>query len=371
MQYTGYYPDILQTLRQQILSNRYRPGERLPRRQDLMQELEVSNGALQRVFTQLREEGFLVSCGRNGTRVASHPPHLTRFGVVFPESTPEGPPRSKLQHQLLDAVRNLEPADDCRWVTYAEDPALRADADYAALEADLAEGRLAALVICTMGKQLAERFPAPAHSVPFFAIGGGPAAGLTSAIGFDMPRFLELAFMRFREQGIDKVALLSMPDLVERCYGSQGAFQEFLARAALTCPPKWQQQAAFQSTRVLRNLMALLFDPGAAERPGGLIITDENFLEDAWHGLLAAGVSVPEDLQIICDWNFPAAPMQRPSLPITLLGFDLRQALQRCVALTRRLQRGESDFERYHRIQPVFEDAVVRPVVGAGPTPWQ
>src|SRR3954467_7543296 len=80
---------ILSTLRGRMLAGELRPGDRLPTRADLERSFGASRATIQQVFDRLAEDGFVTADGRNGTTVASHPPHLHRIALVAPWTTPE------------------------------------------------------------------------------------------------------------------------------------------------------------------------------------------------------------------------------------------------------------------------------------------
>ena len=75
---------IVSRLKGKILSNRMRPGDRLPTRHELTREFGVSVVTLQQAMDDLRDDGFIVTRGRLGSFVAGSPPHLCRYALVFP-----------------------------------------------------------------------------------------------------------------------------------------------------------------------------------------------------------------------------------------------------------------------------------------------
>ena len=75
---------ILEHIRNLIVSGELRPGEQVPVRISIEQQFQASSVTVQRVFDRLSKEGFVSIRGPEGTFVASHPPHLNRYAVVFP-----------------------------------------------------------------------------------------------------------------------------------------------------------------------------------------------------------------------------------------------------------------------------------------------
>ena len=70
------------------------------------------------------------------------------------------------------------------------------------------------------------------------------------------------------------------------------------------------------------------------------MIVDDNLVEHALAGLIAARVQVPDDVAVVGHCNFPYPP---PSvMPITRLGFHMGQGLRACLDLLDRQRRGEA-----------------------------
>src|SRR6185295_6183072 len=84
----------------------------------------------------------------------------------------------------------------------------------------------------------------------------------------------------------------------------------------------------------------LLMHRNDTKCPDGLVIWDDNLVEHALIGLIAAGVRVPDDVAVVAHCNFPWPP---PSvLPVTRLGYSIRQALRTCLDVLDRQRRGET-----------------------------
>jgi DNA-binding LacI/PurR family transcriptional regulator len=91
------------------------------------------------------------------------------------------------------------------------------------------------------------------------------------------------------------------------------------------------------------------------DRPDGLIVADDNMVEHATAGLVAAGAKVGEELDVVAHCNFPwAGPTV---LPLKRLGYDARTVLQTCIELIDRQRRGES-VPAVTRIEAKFEEEV-------------
>jgi hypothetical protein len=72
-----------------------------------------------------------------------------------------------------------------------------------------------------------------------------------------------------------------------------------------------------------------------------LFVVDDNLVESATAGLIAADVKVPSDLHVVAHCNFP---WPSPSvLPVKRLGYDIRECLQACIDAIDRQCNGDRD----------------------------
>ena len=79
----GYRP-IAAALKRQIIKGRLAPGQQLPGHQDLRSRFGTTKVTVQRALDLLQAEGFLTAERFRGTFVSPHPPHLSRYALVFP-----------------------------------------------------------------------------------------------------------------------------------------------------------------------------------------------------------------------------------------------------------------------------------------------
>ena len=82
-----------------------------------------------------------------------------------------------------------------------------------------------------------------------------------------------------------------------------------------------------------RYLARVLFRDGAADRPDGLIISDDNLVEQVTLGVADAGLRVPHELDIVAHCNFPWPPPS--ALPVIRLGYDAGKLLDAALELLR------------------------------------
>ena len=77
---------IAAALCQRIIAGEWQPGDRIPTVAELGPLFNVGNPTMHQALKTLKVAGFLEPRGNRGTFVVPHPPHLSRYGLVFPAS---------------------------------------------------------------------------------------------------------------------------------------------------------------------------------------------------------------------------------------------------------------------------------------------
>jgi DNA-binding LacI/PurR family transcriptional regulator len=101
--------------------------------------------------------------------------------------------------------------------------------------------------------------------------------------------------------------------------------------------PRWTQFVGLRRPEGAARAVDLLMHD--RERPDALLVEDDNFVEQAAAGLVAAGVKVPDDVAVVGHANFPVAPSKL--LPMRLLGYDANLFMRTAVDLIDRQRQGE------------------------------
>src|SRR2546425_604167 len=98
-------------LREQIVRGDLMPGAQLPKRVDLERQFAVSPVTLQRALRQLIDDGFVYAKTGQGTFVAQHPPHLSRYGLLFPFHPSQGDSWSSYYETLNHEAQGIQRKD--------------------------------------------------------------------------------------------------------------------------------------------------------------------------------------------------------------------------------------------------------------------
>lgn len=322
----------------------------MPTRRELCEGLGCSSATLQQAMNLLTDEGFIVSMTRNGTVVSETSPHLTEIAIVFPEASGD--------NRFWTALGNeaIKPRDDgfnlrC-W--YGIDEHIK-NPDRLQLEQDVLNGRLAGIFFASSPHFLVD---SPLLMQPRIArVAFGTEDIITrfqqtlSVVSLKGGSFSERAITRLLERGRRRLAVVNT-------FGTGGYEKWSAATARNGCElPPWAYHEVDQKHALTaRYLARLLFRESMPDRPDGLIITDDNLVEQVTLGLADAGVNVPEDLDIVAHCNFPWPPPS--ALPVTRLGFDAHRILEEGLCLLRETIAGAPPAKA--TVEAVFEEELER-----------
>jgi len=316
---------IVRELRGQIVTGQLAPGSQLPTRAEIEESFNAGATTVQRALEHLRRDGFIQVNGRQGTFVAENPPHLTNYALVF-ASDPSADNWTRFNAALSNEAQVLQQISDFNIQIYYNINHHADSADYQQLMKEVQSHRLGGLIF-TANPFLVTGTPLLSDTeISRVAIMAQP-------FNDDMPiavpstvSFWERAIQYLASRGRKRLALL-IPSGLQRSM-DQNVFA--LAKEHdMTIQPHWIQGMSLGAPQYAANIVHLLMHSGQTERPNALIIADDNLAEHAMTGLVAAGVNVPKDVDVVAHCNFP---WLTPSvLPVKRLGFDARQILQACI----------------------------------------
>ncbi len=343
---------IIQELRQMIVRGELGPGHRLPTRPEIEERYGAGTSTVQRALDKLRQDGFISSNGRNGTSVVPHPPHLTRYALVFAEQ-PTIRGWVRYWTALAKEAEIIERTTDLSMPIYYGVDGHSDSPDYRRLMDDARNQRLAG-VIFPERNHLMER--TPLWSVPDL-----PLVTAGHDIVLDAPSFWDRACEYMAARGRQRVAIVSRGESEAATVTIAAAID----RHGLETRPYWWQAPTTVHASSVRNAVHLLLSAPAATRPDALIIADDNMLEAASSGLLAAELRVPEDVDVIAHCNFPWPTSS--AIPVQRLGYHSGQLLRACIGLIDAKRRGERPGEGEPAVRAIFENEI--PQFGALPAP--
>jgi hypothetical protein len=342
---------IVDDLRRSILARRLAPGARLPTRTELQERFAVSSVTVQRALDRLIADGFVVARGRQGTFVAERPPHASRYALVFPLS-PGAPGWVRFWTALGNEALAARRTDSWNISSFYDVDGRPDSPDYRNLVGQIRDHRLAGLIFAAHPFNLGHTPLLDDPELPRIAIMDAGGDQRLAALSLSAGSFLAKALDHFQARGRRRFALIGVP-------GHTGAFQKELhaglAARGLSTRPYWLHGVSPAAAEGARQIAHLLMAAAPGDRPDALLVSDDNLVEHVTAGLVAAGVAVPGDLEVVAHCNFPWAV---PSvLPMRRLGFDAREVLRACVDAIDRQRHGGPTRERVE-VAARFEEEV-------------
>jgi hypothetical protein len=342
---------ILNYLRHQIVSGAMPPGSRVPTRRQLELDFDSTLVTIQRAFERLLHDGFVEARGKAGTFVAERPPHLFNYALVFPRgpnSNHDSWPR--FWEALCYEAAAVERSQPRRVELFYDIDGHGDNLKYERLVDLVRAQRFAGLVFPHHPVELVRTPLMVEPGVGRVALMQHPEISDVPAIRFDYYSFMDRAMDYLKERGRKRVAVLSLPEW-------PADFPEYIARGlharGMTTHDYWFQSIARSADRCAGSVVHLLMHAGQRQLPDGLIVMDDNLLEYATQGLVAAGTRVPEDLDVVAHTNFP---WPTPSaVPVKRLGFNVRKVLAVCLDFIDQ-QRQQKAPPRLTTVRATFEE---------------
>jgi DNA-binding LacI/PurR family transcriptional regulator len=319
---------ILAELRGQIVSGVYRPGDRIEPRHELGERFGTTMATIQKALGALERAGFVESRGRAGTFVTDHPPHLSRYALVFstPRLNDDGVPPSQFFATLGEQAVVLSKRST-RQITchYGIDSHVDTES-FRTLMGEVRLQRLAGLIFVT--PYHVRESPLMDVDIPRVGIHSVRLAGLP-IVSIPTEEFIDKAMAYFRARGRRRVAVVitsqrevSYGQLLEKSAAAHGLELRSEWLLGLNSSyPRWADRAA----------KLLVSARHRADRPDALFITDDHLADAVTRGVLDAGLSIPGDIDVVAHANFP---QPTPTVtPLVRLGPDVARVLSACVDL--------------------------------------
>ncbi|MDR3708674.1 MAG: GntR family transcriptional regulator [Capsulimonadaceae bacterium] len=343
---------VARELRQQILSGKLQPGDRVPTRTDLEEAFQTSTATVQSALDDLVRDGFVRVEGRRGTFVTQDLPFLTRYGFVFPRDPATTAEWPRFFTAIANEVLRANMTSGIQLPIYAGVNNPKSDG-YRELEHDVLTRRLAGLVFVSESAMLTHKPLIEEAGLPVVRIADIP--GLPAPwIMLDGEAYIDKALDYFLQKGKRRVAVLALHDwIVERGEYLRTA----LAKRGMETRSYWTQGFHYTLTASTRNCTELLLRSRTLDPFDALLISDDNIVSAAAEGIAAAGDGAAQGLEVIAHCNFP--PTDAVAMPIKRLGFDVRRIVAECVRSIDQ-QRDGGDYAQCIRIPPMFDHELPR-----------
>jgi len=296
----------------------------------------------------LIEDGFIVSRARAGTFVVDHPPHLCNYGVLIPAADQW----SRLFHAIRQAAGIIEESKSVQIREYLTSSDVASRQGVTQLSRDVVSSKLGGLIIAAPLHDI-EMTPAFKQvRLPRVYAHWRPQPGLPAVVFDRWHSFVPRAVEYLTSQGCCRIAHLRVAGGVSERH----ELHKVLKRAGVERRSYWEQvffPKALDET--VANSVELLMHLEAENRPDALIIHDDNLVDGAVAGLLAARVKVPQEIKLVAHCNYPTPASS--ALQIKRLGCDCRMLLRECLKIIEMIRDGLTPPE-YTKLPALFEDEI-------------
>ena len=325
--------DIVGSIRKQILTGVYGPGQRLPPRIWFEEYFQTTPVTIQRAFQILMDEGVLYSAGRHGTFVSLRPPHLARYALLL-YGRAEAPNCfcATLQRavQKLRSRRNLR--IDC---IFGLDSGSEEDLEQIQRLSYQVENHLYAGIIFAAN-------PFRLAHTPIVTFPGVPRVAFMTEQLYPQctifcPEEMELnrqALRYLADLGKHEVAAL-LPGFPERRRRLIN-FAEF----GLNCRPEHLHFLPSPMSLLGESLIRLLWAPDRTRTPEAIFCGDDNLLPGVIRGLREALGDRAREIPIVSHANFPLAGEY--DLPVQFFGYDLVAFLEQAIQVIDNQRAGQA-----------------------------
>ena len=323
---------VLDLLRKHIVTGKMPPGERFPTRLEMRAKYKLAAETVQKIFNSLIQDGFATPRGMAGTFVSQTPPHLTSVGLVFAGLSANW---SRFDTALFNEASSLEDGRNLKLRIYRKVHYPSNYVDHIRLLEDVAAWRVGGLIFINPPrpetiKQILERAP----TMPCVSIWDQPEFPHVAAVALGS-KFTTKAMEYFASRQRQRVAFLNTWSPLDFAQQFDAALLAEAEAHGLTTQPQWMLQVHLDAAPSAQDITHLLFS-NPEDRPDAFFITDDNLVEHATRGLLAAGVRVPEDVEVVAHANFP---WPTPSAVLAQrLGYDAREIIQNCLDVLARIR---------------------------------
>lgn len=311
---------ISNEIRSKIVDGSYLPGERLPSRNIMMKEYDVSKVTIQNALENLNKEGFVITKNRCGSFVAEQAPHLTHFALLFCQMK-EAAEKNHFCRALAKAVQGFNKTFkiDLHYGFEGADGAQQ----YWELTEAVKKRRLAGLLFASPPNIYKNTPILDVPDIPKSAFMSSKSSFNIPTVSVDTDGFLQKACKFIKEHGCQRVAVISStlqaPSIIPK-------IQIKFKSAGINVYPDWLLGADTRTPSCTKTLARLLMSGSIDSRPDCLFVTDDNILLPISEALKELAITPPQDIQLIAHCNYP---WPTPSVvPAVRLGYSMTECIQ-------------------------------------------
>lgn len=348
------YQQIADEMRSQIIRGQSGPGEKLPTFDELVECFDTSRSIVQMAVGQLRDQGFVRSDGRRGMFVEDHPPHLYRYGILFP-GHPGDAHWSRFNSALTqEATRLAAQTPGYRFECYFDLHKNALNNGIDRLLDDVRQETLAGLMVMPFCDQAVNHPIIKQSGIPVLHFFGSIESGRLPSLTTDHNDYLtKIVLPKLKANGANRIASVSMAE------HPTAGLMSMIQSAGLQTRKSWIQYVSRDYPETIRRIIWLLYELPVDQRPDGLLILDDNLIEHVMLGLNDCDLSVGKDVHVFAQYNWPS---DSPSmLPIHRFGVHTGQFLIKACRVIDDMRRGQ-DVPQFQSMPSWFEKQIPRSV---------
>lgn len=311
---------IAEDLRSQIVNRVYGPGDRLPTRDKLVIQYDVSKVTVQRALKSLMDDGLAEARVGRGTIVSLASPHLTKYALLFPKGE-ESSLGNQLWTAFVNEAKNL-PEEAKIELHYGFD-GREGNERYQELLNDVENRRIAGLMFASHPYLLENTPILDQPGIPRSVIMTPQAAWNFPVVTFDGESIRQKFVKKVSELKCKRVAIISSDS------DDSGSLSELLKcfeQKGIKINPDWIHGLSYDKSFWVKSLTRLLMAGPAGQRPDCLLVLNDNLLPNVSQALTELNLIPPRDLQLISHCNFPWPTFS--AVPVTRVGYCITECLQ-------------------------------------------
>ena len=284
-----------------IASGVWQPGQRVPVRRAMAVQYGATIVTIQKALAELERSGIVRSDGWQGTFVSRRPPCLCRFGLLLPDpADADGSYPSRFYTSLAMAVREHGRQPEAEWVVY--DDLLAGGSARKRLRKDLAGHHLAGLAVVFARPMLPLVREILPCQVPIMQIGGPAAEPGCQHLDYDRAALASLVSSRLLAAGSRRPMVAVLANIDQAHFT---AIRAILHQQGIDPAPGAIMGFDHAHTAWIHEWMPGQWSRPAGQRPDGMLILDDNFIEAASLGLGGLGLIPGRDLPVVAYSNLP------------------------------------------------------------------
>ncbi len=333
---------LVQSVKQEIIDGKYKSGDLLPTREQLVIQYETSRVTLQKSFDRLINEKFIVTQGNNGTYVAEELPFKYQIGILIPDKFKN----ILFYSSIISSIQQIESDTLYKFKVYHLFD-YKEQVETKQLKKDIKNHLLAGIILIHIDPPEYEELEiSDDDTFPILALSLDDDKYRTKMhpninyISFDYKELTNHAITSLSEKNLKNVAWIvheffseeNHEYLIEQCHKNN-----------IHTEPHWIHGIVLEehSYRWIPNIIKLLTDSAKLD---AIVVLNENILEAVISGLHKCNIRIPEDIQVISHVSFPHA--FKNYIDIYKIGFDIYAFLLQGIQIINDMQK-KTEYKEY------------------------